>query len=140
MTRIPLGDLRIALSNPAQYAKSFQPGEGGGGPSKYGMLLFAIGEFHKTNDLKKAQDYLETRITKNFRNVNDLAKYVLWLQLYAREFRALGNNFVNVRDNIAIPLPARFGGLTVSGQAARIDLDPSGGYAVWVFVRDAPDW
>ena len=140
MTRIPLGDLKVALANPSQYVKSFQPGVGGGGPSKYGMLLFAIGEFHKTNDPKKARDYLGTRFTKNFRNVNDLAKYAQWLQLYMREFRALGNNFVNVRDNITIPLPIRFSGLTVSGQAARIDLDRTGGYAVWVFVRDERDW
>jgi hypothetical protein len=140
MIRIPLVELKVALSNPSKYAKSFRPGEGGGGPSKYGMLLFAIGEFHKTNDPQKAQEYLDLHITKNFKNVSDLDKYANWLQVYVREFRALGNNFVGVRDNIAMPLPARFSGLTVSGQAARIDLNPAGGYSVWVFVRDEPSW
>jgi len=142
MTRIPLRDLKEALSNPAKYARSFQPGRDNGfpRPSKYGMLLFAIGEFHKTNDLQRAQKYLETAIVKNFKHVSDLSKYVTWLHLYAREFRALGNNCFKVRNNIAIPLPPKFSGMTVSGQAARIDLSPSGGYAVWVFVRNAPDW
>lgn len=140
MIRVPLGDLKAALANPSKYAKSFKPGEGGGGPSKYVMLLFAIGEFHKTNDPKKAQEYLETHIEKNFKNVSDLDKYLGWLQVYIREFRGLGNNFVSVRDNIAVPIPARFSGLTVSGQAARIDLNPAGGYSVWVFVRNEPDW
>ncbi len=30
--------------------------------------------------------------------------------------------------------------MTVSGQAARIDLNSKGGYAVWAFVRNVPDW
>ena len=28
----------------------------------------------------------------------------------------------------------------VSGQAARVDLVQSGGYGIWMFVRDQPDW
>jgi len=140
MTRVALRDLKLALANPSKYVKSFGAGSSTGGPSKYGMLLFAVGEFHKTKDPKKAQDYLETHITKNFKNVNDLPKYAQWLQIYMRDFKALGNSFVNVRDNIAISLPVRFNGLSVSGQAARVDLDRNGGYSIWVFVRDEPDW
>jgi hypothetical protein len=112
MIRVPLGDLKAALANPSRYATTFKPGDGGGGPSKYVILLFAVGEFHKTNDAKHSQDYLETHIVKNFKNVNDLDKYLGWLQVYVREFRGLGNNFVSVRDNIAVPLPPRFSGLT----------------------------
>jgi hypothetical protein len=104
------------------------------------MLLFAVGQFHKTNDLKTAQDYLETKINKNFKAVSDLSKYVLWLQTYVREFGALGNNFVQVRDNVTLPLPSRFSKIVVSGQAARIDLNPAGGYAVWIFARNSPTW
>jgi hypothetical protein len=138
--RVPLRDLKVALANPSKYVKSFGAGTGGGGPSKYGMLLFAIGEFHKTRDPKKAQDYLESHITKNFKNVSDLSKYAQWLQLYVRDFATLGNTFVNIRDGIAIPLPARFNSFSVSGQAARVDLDRQGGYSIWVFVRDEPGW
>jgi hypothetical protein len=140
MTRVPLRDLRVALASPAKYVKSFGSGANGGGPSKYVMLLFAVGEFHKTKDPQKAQDYLETHITNNFKHVNDLPKYIQWLQLYIRDFKALGNKFVNVRDNIAIPLPVRFNGLAVTGQASRIDLDQKAGYSIWIFVRDEPDW
>src|SRR5215472_12359411 len=136
MMKIPLRDLKVAFLNPAKYAKAFRPGNGQGHPSKYGMLLFAIGEFHKTGDPHKAQQYLDDKITSNFKNVSDLAKYVKWLDGYIREFKALGNYFANVRNNISMPLPSKFDEFTVSGQAARIDLEPSGGYAVWLLVRD----
>jgi hypothetical protein len=140
MIRVPLRELKLAFANPSNYVKSFGKGGSGGGPSKYGMLLFAIGEFHKTRDFKKAQDYLDTHITKNFKNVGDLSKYVLWLRLYVTDFRRLGNTCVNVRDSIAIPLPFHFNNLSVTGQAARVDLDPYGGYSIWIFVRGEPDW
>jgi hypothetical protein len=63
------------------------------------MLLFAIGEFHKTNDPKSAQDYLETHINKNFVNVGDLSKYVQWLDAYIRDFKALGRRPKSARTS-----------------------------------------
>ena len=140
MIRVPLGDLRTAISNPSNYARSFKPGRGNGGPSKYGMFLHAIGEFHKTNDVGKAQDYLEASLTKNFKNVSELPDYVKKLEEYGREWRALGNSLIRYRDNVTIAVPKRFPAFSVSGQASRIDLIPSGGYGIWMFVRDQPDW
>jgi hypothetical protein len=104
------------------------------------MLLFAIGHFHHTNNVREAQDYLEEKITKNFKIVSDLPTYFQKLQVYAREFKKLGNVFIRVRDNITISTLAQYADIVVSGQAARIDLVPSRGYAVWIFVRDVPDW
>jgi hypothetical protein len=104
------------------------------------MFLFSIGEFHRTNDINQAQDYLEEKIVTNFQNVGDLPNYIQKLQVYTREFDRLGNIFVRVRDNITVPIPPQFSNFVVSGQAARIDLVPSGGYAVWVFVRGVTDW
>jgi hypothetical protein len=104
------------------------------------MFLHAIGEFHRTDDLQKAQGYLQEKIEDNFTNIADLPDYSRKLQAYAREFWQLGNTFVRVRDNVAVPIPTEFTDFVVSGQAARIDLVPSGGYAAWVFVRDVPDW
>ena len=142
MIRVPLRDLRAALSNPVQYVNNLRRGTSAirPRPSKYLMLRFAVGEFHKANDAKHAQDYLEQKITAKFKNVRDLHVYVNQLQSYIREFRALGNTSVRVRDNIAVEVPSRFADIAVSGQSARFDLVPSGGYAAWVFVRNMPDW
>jgi hypothetical protein len=140
MIRVPLRDLRVAFSDPSRYVGTFRPGKRGGGPSKYNMLLFAVGEFHHTNNLKQAQDYLEKKIVANFPNAADLPQYVQQLQSYTREFAKLGNAFVRVKDNISIPIPKAFEGIAVSGQAARIDLVASGGYAVWIFGRGIVDW
>jgi hypothetical protein len=142
MIRIPLRDLRVAFSNPVQYAQNARSNNSGTFPrkSKYSMLLFAVGELHKTGNLKSAQDYLERKITLNFKSVSDLGTYIGRLRKYASEFASLGNTFFRVRDKIVIETPSRFAGILVSGQAARIDLVPTGGYAVWVFVRNVPDW
>jgi hypothetical protein len=138
--RVPLADLRTAFSNPGKYAKTFTGQSGGGGPSKYGMFLHAIGEFHRTNNLQEAQEYLQRTIERNFKNIGDLPDYARKLQVYAREFRQLGNTFVRVRDMVEVPIATEFAEFVVSGQAARFDLVPTGGYAAWVFVRDVPDW
>lgn len=140
MKRVSLSELRSAFSNPTKYVGSFTGKSGSGGPSKYGMFLHAVGELHRTDDLQKAQDYLREKIEGNFTNIADLPDYARRLQVYAREFRQLGNTFVRVRDNVSVPIPNEFNDFVVSGQAARIDLVPSGGYAAWVFVRDVPDW
>ena len=140
MKRVPLGDLRTAFSNPQKYARSFTGKSGGGGPSKYGMFLHAVGEFHRTGDLQRAQDYLQEKIEDNFKNIADLPSYSRKLQVYAREFRRLGNTFVRVRDNVVVPIPTEFSDFLVSGQAARVDLVPTGGYGAWIFVRDVTDW
>lgn len=141
MTRIPLSDLRAAFANPTNYVKSFRPGKNGrGGPSKYGMFLFSIGEYHKTGDLGKAEEYLEEKIEKNFKNFKDLPEYIRKLQDYAREFRRTENTFVKVRDNVILPTPPKYSDYVVSGQAARIDLLEKGGYGVWLFVRNVADW
>lgn len=140
MIRVPLRDLRVAFTDPAAYARSFRPGKQEGGPSKYGMFLFAIGEYHQTESLADAEKYLEDRFVNNFRNIGELPEYVKKLRHYVREFRNTGNIFVRTRDNIVVPLPPRYKEFAVSGQAARIDLIQQGGYGVWVFGRNVPDW
>jgi hypothetical protein len=62
------------------------------------------------------------------------------LERYVREWRRQGNPLIRYRDNLAIPISKKYSTFTVSGQAARVDLVPSGGYAVWMFGRNALDW
>ena len=140
LIRVPLGDLPEAFANPVKYARSFRPGRGGGGPSKYGMFQFAIGEYHKTGDGAEAERYLERVFLKNFSDLKDLPAYRRMLQDYIREFGRTKNAFVKARDNISLPKPAEYSDFIVSGQAARIDLLGSGGYGVWMFVRDLANW
>jgi hypothetical protein len=104
------------------------------------MFLHAIGVFHKTNNVSRAQDYLEATFTKNFKNISDLPDYAKKLDRYASEWRLLGNSLVRYRDNVSVPVPERFSAFLISGQAARVDLVPPGEYGVWMFIRDQPDW
>jgi len=140
MIRLPLGDLKTAFHNPQKYAQSFKPASRGGGPSKYGMFLHAIGFFHKTEDLAAAQDYLDEVLTKNFKNIKDLSAFANMLDMYVREWRKQGNTFVRYRDNVTIPVPKKFSALTVSGQAFRIDMIGTEGYGIWMFGRNITDW
>jgi hypothetical protein len=140
LIRIPLRDLKVAFSNPTRFVRSFKPDGSSGGLNKYSMFLHAIGTFHKTNDLAKAQDYLERVVTKNFEDIADLPDYAKRLSIYVREWRRQGNSLVRYRDNIAIPISENYSGFIVSGQAARVDLLLSGGYGVWIFGRNVPDW
>jgi hypothetical protein len=137
--RIPLGDLRAAVANPSNYAKNYNPGKRDGGPSKYSMFLHAIGEYHKTNDVNRAQDYLDEKL-KNFKDFKDLPEYVEKLDKYAKEFKKQGNALVRYRDLVSVPVPPQYSQFTVTGQASRVDLVPSGGYAIWMFVRGVSTW
>lgn len=140
MKRVPLRDLRAAFRDPRRYAKRFTGERSPRGKSKYSMFLHSIAEFHRNGDLQAAQEYLREKIENNFKDSRDLADYSRKLQVYAIQFRRQGNALVRARDNITVPLPTGFPDFAVSGQAGRIDLVPSGGYAIWVFVRDDPDW
>jgi hypothetical protein len=139
MTRVPLSDLRAAFANPSAYVKNFKPGVQSGWPSKYGMFLHAIGVFHRSGALVEAQDYLEEKL-KKFKTFSDLPDYARKLDRYAREFRRQGNSLVRYRDNVTIFNPSGSGSLAVTGQASRVDLVRGGGYGVWMFLRDVPDW
>ena len=139
MIRVPLGDLKTAFSNPARYVASFKPGSRGGGATRYGTFLHSIGVFHNNNgDLPKAQSYLDSEFTsKNFTQLTD---YLDRLDRYAQRWGQLGNTVVRYRDNISVPIPKSYANFRISGQAARVDLVGSGGYGIWMFVRDETDW
>lgn len=61
---------------------------------------------------------------------------------YVGEYEARGWVTFRTRMNVSIPLPSWApANLSVSGEVARTDLVPSGGYAGWVFLSgDAEGW
>jgi hypothetical protein len=141
MITVPLRDLRVAFLDPAGYVRKVKSSARPAMRStKYGIFRNAVFEFHqKDQNLNQAAAYLEDKF-KSFRSQAELPKYIDWLDVYAKEFKSLDTKVVQTRANVQVPLPDQYAGVRVSGQVARIDLNPSGGYNAWVFVRDEPEW
>jgi hypothetical protein len=141
MLKIPLRDLREALDNPKAYVRKRK-----NAPAsiirrgKFMALRDAAFQFHKTGgNLTAAHDYLEEKF-KIFKDQRNLPEYARQLDVYAQEFQKLKTDVVKTRDNLALVLPDKYASFVVSGQASRIDLRPQGGYSVWLFARNDPDW
>jgi hypothetical protein len=141
MIKIPLRDLEEALTDPVAYVRkrknppAFMPR-----PGKFMTLRNAAFQYHKNGgDLSAAQDYLEEKFGA-FKDQRNLPYYTQKLDAYVREFRQRKGNVVKTRDNLALTLPDEYAGFVVSGQASRIDLRQQGGYSVWTFARNKPNW
>jgi hypothetical protein len=118
-------------------------GAGTGSPSgfrfsKVRALHYAVYEFHRTDgDLSRASDYLYTLYHRNFKTTGDYARLDDQLAEYAAWYRLSGFIVVEYRLQAAIPLGS---GVQLVGEIPRLDLDPTGGYAVWLFGKKPNEW
>ena len=140
--RLPLRDLREARADPARYRNKLLNPPRGGGPNYFNALRDAIFNFHKAEwTAAEAEWYLEGRLNSLPDTVGraDVSDQFRW---YVGEYEARGWTTFHTRMNVSIPLPSWVSAnLSVSGEIARIDLVPSGGYAGWVFLSgDAEGW
>jgi hypothetical protein len=138
--KVGLRDLEEALRNPGAWARE-QGGKGKSRYSRFNALRSTALDFHKNNDVTVAQKLLEERFRKSFRVTKGNDEYFEMLDTYATSFAALGTTFVRARDNIVVSLPDEFDDqFQVSGQIARLDMHPDGGYRAWMFARKADPW
>jgi hypothetical protein len=139
-TRVSLRNLEEALQNPRAWVRG-QQGQRSSRYSRFNALRSTALEFHKDNDLVAAQKSLEARFQRNFRVVKGNDEYFQMLHTYAKSFAALGTAFVRAYNNIVVLLPDEYRDqFHVSGQIARLDLHPDGGYRAWMFTRTADEW
>jgi hypothetical protein len=141
--RLPLRELEEANADPARYrAKLYGPQRQAQGSIYFNTLRNAIFNFHKPQwTAAQAESYLEDRLA-SAANTLKKAEVLDQFRWYVREYEALGWTTFLTRLNVDILPPSRApADLSISGQIARVDLVPSGGYAGWIFVSgDAHGW
>jgi hypothetical protein len=104
----------------------------------FNALRNAIFNFHKPQwTVAQAESYLEDRLA-DAANASRKAEAFDQFHWYLEQYRALGWATAFTRLNVNIPLPPWApADLSISGQIARVDLVPSGGYAGWIFLSGA---
>lgn len=141
--RLPLRELEEANADTARYrAKLYGPARQAQGSIYFNTLRNAIFNFHKPQwTAAQAASYLEYRLA-NAANASRKAEVSDQFRWYVGEYEALGWTTFLTRLNVDIPFPSRApADLSISGEIARVDLVPSGGYAGWIFVSgDAQGW
>ena len=141
MPRIPLRELEDARQDPAGYRhRMMQPSGVQYRPSYFSALRDAIARFHRT-DRVTARTYLGQRLN-TFRNQVKQRETLDRFDWYVQDTVQRGWPTFTSRTNLAIVLPPFVpGDVTCTGQVARIDLVPSGGYAAWILRNGViDDW
>jgi hypothetical protein len=134
--RLPLRELDEANADPIGYrAKLYGPPRQAQGSIYFNSLRNAIFNFHKPQwTAAQAESYLENRLV-NTANAPRKAEVLEQFHWYLEQYRALGWGTALTRLNLNISAPPWDpADLALSGQLARVDLVPSGGYAGWIFV------
>jgi hypothetical protein len=142
MLRIPFGDLEELKKNPIAYKVRRETEiKQGGGKSYFGVLRNTIFKFHNAKNVLVAVNYLEEHL-EGFRNRERCQKVVDDFRWYLGEYQALQWRTIKTQVNIIVPLTTQFlDSFKVSGQICRIDMNPDGGYAAWLFrSRKAEGW
>jgi hypothetical protein len=143
MSRLPLSDLQQALANPGKYRHDMDhPEKRFFSPSYFNALRDAIFTFHKSGgSLPTVMDYLENRLDK-FKNRHRCEEIIDQCEWYVSDFFQRGLVNIQTRLPIYVHLPLWVPpDLICSGQIARVDLVPTGGYAAWMFrARDPIGW
>jgi len=125
-----------ADADPTGYrARLYGPPRQAQGSVYFNALRNAIFNFHKPGwNAAQAESYLEERLA-GASNAARRAEALDQFRWYLEQYKALGWPKALTRLNLSIPLPPEApADLSLSGQVARVDFAPSGGYAGWIFV------
>lgn len=143
MPRLPLRELEEALKNPSAYrAKLEQSAESTYGATYFGALRDAILKYHKDyNDIAQTRAYLEVRLNR-FKDSIRSSETMEQLEWYIEDYVSRGWPMFETRMRVVIPLPQwALPNLVCSGEVARVDVIPTGGYAAWLIrSRGVDDW
>lgn len=140
MLRIPLRDLEEATNNPEAYReKLLQPSENRFGRTYANALRSAIFKFHRlNNDLSESKAYLENYLRRWSTDSLKQTMTIENLEWYADDFLRRGWPIFENRLRVVVPQTIS-SNLRCSGEATRLDIVPSGGYAAWVTKASGAD-
>jgi len=144
VTRIRIYDIDEARRNPTAFKKKLAAGptRAGFGASYFSALRDALFRYHRRNrDVADVAAYLERRLSR-FKSASQRDRYMGHLFWYFEEYEKLGWPTFRIKQTLTIPLDtAKFPDSTCSGEISRLDIIPSGGYAVWFFRKEGdPAW
>lgn len=143
MARIPLGELDDARQNPAAYWQKLEHRtDDRRGETYINALRQTIFRFHDTGDFQEARIYLENRLANSkLRSMIRKAATVDQFEWYADEYATRGWPLSQTKLRLRVPLPRGPVDLYCSGEVARLDIVPTGGYAAWLFCGPLnPAW
>jgi hypothetical protein len=135
--------LEEASTDPVGYrAKLYSPPRQAQGSIYFNTLRNTIFNFHKPQWIAaQAESYLQDHLA-GAANVSRTAEVLDQFRWYVREYETLGWTKFLTRLTVDISLSACApADLAISGQIARVDLVPSGGYAGWILLSgDGRGW
>jgi hypothetical protein len=137
MIRLPLRELEEALTDPSSYRirLSSSASTGSWGPFYFGALRDAIFKYHNISGATEAevQAYLNDRLSR-FRNDTRKDSIIGQLEWYLKQYADCGLTTFQTRLRVEMSLPKSVQSQVVcTGQVSRLDIQPAGGYAAWLF-------
>ncbi len=130
------------MRNPSAWAQRLAEGnKSGGGNSRAGSLLQAIGRYHRLrDDTQEASAYLDHRL-EAFREGRENEETRSQLDWYIGEWegrKSEGWLWTKLDLDVAVPCPLWVrDDFRCTGRISRFDVVPGGGYAAWVLTQTA---
>ena len=135
--KVSHGQLESFRADPAAFAR--KAARRFGGPSMFRMWQYALKKLH-SDDVETAVEHLRKTIHSNYktnpRNEKRLDELVETLYQYEAAFASLGDVALEVLKPMSLVINPK---LTISGEIARLDLVPNGGYAAFLLWREQDD-
>jgi len=138
--KISLSSLEEAMKNPRAFLKAQKRPKTGFRYSRYLVLRGVALAYHAQNDLRISEALLETRLAQKFKNTKGNDECVEQLREYVAEFISLGTTVAKVRNRVHAVLPEEYKDYSITGEVARLDLHPEGGYRAWLFSNRTDAW
>jgi hypothetical protein len=138
--KISLSNLEEAMKNPRAFLRAQKKPKSGFRYSRYMVLRGVALAYHDQNDLGISEALLAGRLIDKFKGTKGNDECVAKLRDYVAEFTALGTTVAKVRDRVKVVLPEEYKEDAITGEIARLDLHPAGGYRAWFFSSRTDAW
>jgi len=138
--RISLSSLQEAIKNPRAFVRAQKKQRSGFRYNRYLVLRGVALGYHAQNDLGISEALLEARLIQKFKSTKGNDECMEQLRDYVTEFTALGTTVAKVRNRIRVVLPDEYADYAITGEIARLDLHPAGGYRAWLLTNRAQNW
>lgn len=100
-------------------------------------LVLTAQRWHLDYDEDSALNYLNQRYEKNFISNTRLPGLQVAFRQYCLGYLESGSQFVRKKLRMALELGS---GVQLTGEIARLDIVPGGGYRAWLFAEREFDW
>jgi hypothetical protein len=138
--KISLSNLQEAINNPRAFIRAQKKPRTGFRYSRYLMLRGVALGYHAQNDLGMSEALLEARLTQKFKGTKGNVECLEQFRDYVAKYTALGTTVAKVRDRVRVVLPDEYADYAITGEIARLDLYPAGGYRAWSLANRTEDW